>query len=124
MILPAPHRNLERTRVQQLYFIQYGTGIDLRGEDITKACIRAVRNAIGHNTIPSVPLLTDGDLSRLQVHIRLAVPAARDQIDQEAIRRTLPVGTVTFTIQEGGMATQNGVGEQAYIVNAAVEVAV
>lgn len=108
--------------MKQLYFIQFGTGIDLRGEDITKACIRAVRNAIGHNTIPSVPLLTDGDLGKLQVHIRLAVPTAHDRIDQEAIRRSLPVGTVSMTIQDGGMATQNGVGEQAYIVNAAVEV--
>lgn len=110
--------------MEQLYFIQFGTGIDLRGQSITKAAVRAVRDAIGHNTIPAVPLLTGGDHDRLKVHARLAVPAEADAIDLAAIREVLPVGTVSFEIIEGGMATRNGVGEQAYIVNAAVEVGI
>jgi len=108
--------------MDQLYFIQLGTGIDLRGQGITKAAIRAVRDAIGHNTIPAVPLLTEGDHDRLKVHVRLAVPAEADAVDLDAIREVLPVGTVSFEIVPTGMATRNGVGELAYIVNAAVEV--
>ena len=108
--------------MEQRYFIQFGSGIDLRGQSITKAAVRAVRDAVGRNTIPSVALLTGGDFDKLKVHVRLAVPADADAIDLEAIRAVLPVGTVSFEVTDGGMASQNGVGELAYIVNAAVEV--
>jgi hypothetical protein len=32
------------------------------------------------------------------------------------------VGTVTFEVIQGGMLTDNGIGDQALVVNAAVEV--
>jgi uncharacterized protein (TIGR02058 family) len=108
--------------VQQIYFIELGTGVDLRGQSATKAAVRAVRDAIGTNLIPSVPVLTGGDHDRLKVNIRLAVPLPDPEIDFDAIREVLPVGTVTFEIVQGGMLTNNGIGDQALIVNAAVEV--
>jgi uncharacterized protein (TIGR02058 family) len=108
--------------MQQLYFIQLGTGVDLRGQSLTKAAVRAVRDAIGTNLIPSVPLLTGADYDKLQVKVRLAVPVPGANIDLDAIREVLPVGTVTFEVIQGGMLTDNGIGDQALVVNAAVEV--
>ena len=108
--------------MQQIYFIELGTGVDLRGQSLTKAAVRAVRDAIGTNLIPSVPLLTGGDLDKLQVNIRLAVPDPNAMIDLDVVREVLPVGTVTFELVQGGMLTNNGIGDQALIVNAAVEV--
>jgi uncharacterized protein (TIGR02058 family) len=108
--------------MQQIYFIQLGTGVDLRGQSLTKAAVRAVRDAIGTNLIPSVPLLTGGDHDKLQVKVRLAVPDPEAGIDLDAIREVLPVGTVTFEVIQGGMLTDNGIGDQALVVNAAVEV--
>jgi uncharacterized protein (TIGR02058 family) len=108
--------------MKQIYFIQLGTGVDLRGQSLTKAAVRAVRDAIGTNLIPSVPLLTGGDFDKLQVKVRLAVPVPGASIDLDAIREVLPVGTVTFEVIQGGMLTDNGIGDQALVVNAAVEV--
>lgn len=122
MIRPAAHRTFAREHVQQIYFIELGTGVDLRGQSVTKAAVRAVRDAIGTNLIPSVPLLTGGDYGKLKVNIRLAMPDPSATIDYDAIREVLPVGTVTFEVVQGGMLTNNGIGDQALIVNAAVEV--
>jgi len=108
--------------MQQLYFIELGSGVDLRGQSLTKAAVRAVRDAIGHNLIPSVPLLTGGDYDKLQVHVKLAVPTPDDPIDFDAIREVMPVGTITFEVVQGGMITSNGIGDNAVMVNAAVEV--
>ena len=108
--------------MQQIYFIELGTGVDLRGQSLTKAAVRAVRDAIGTNLIPSVPLLTGGDFEKLQVNVRLAVPDTTAEIDYDAVREVFPVGTVTFELVQGGMLTNNGIGDQALIVNAAVEV--
>ncbi len=109
--------------MDQIYFIELGTGVDLRGGNPTKAAVRAVRDAIGRNLIPSVPQLTGGDFDKLQVLVKLAVPVD-GPIDEAAIREVLPVGTVSFEITQGGMATDNGIGDQALIVNAAVVVGV
>jgi uncharacterized protein (TIGR02058 family) len=110
--------------MQQIYFIELGTGVDLRGQSVTKAAVRAVRDAIGTNLIPSVPLLTGGDFDKLKVNVRLAVPDLTAEIDYDAVREVFPVGTVTFELVKGGMLTDNGIGDQALIVNAAVEVGI
>jgi len=38
--------------MQQLYSIELGTRVDLRGQSLTRTAVRAVRDAIGHNLIP------------------------------------------------------------------------
>ncbi len=109
--------------MKKIHFIELGTGVDLRGGSVAKAALRAVRNAIGHNLLPSVPDLVGGDLDRLQVLVKLAVPVD-GPIDEAAIRKVLPVGTVTFEVTRGGMVTDNGIGDQALMVNAAVVVGI
>ena len=40
--------------MNELHLVQLGMGVDLRGADTTKAAVRAVRNAIGHNLLPGI----------------------------------------------------------------------
>lgn len=118
--------------MRQVMFIELGMGADLHGQDVTKAAIRAVRNAIGHNSMPGMRTLVDGNSSRMQVHVRLAVPADADKLDLEAVRAVLPYGTVSFEVVQGGMLTPSGIvledkadrNDLIYIVNAAVEVGI
>ena len=112
-------------------FIQIGMGIDLHGQDVTKAAVRAVQNAIHHNSMPGLrPLLPEKSLDHMKVHVRLAVPAAHDKLDVDAVKAELPYGQVTCEIVDGGMLTSSGVvlkdkddqNDLVYVVIAAVEV--
>jgi uncharacterized protein (TIGR02058 family) len=118
--------------MKQIMFIELGMGADLHGQDVTKAAVRAVRNAIQHNSMPGMRVVTEGDAGRMKVHVRLAVPTDAERLDLEAVRAVLPYGEVTFEVVEGGMLTPHGVfladkgdrNDLIYVVNAAVEVGI
>lgn len=112
-------------------FIEIGMGIDLHGQNVTKAAIRAVQNAIHHNSMPGIrSVLPDGDLNQMKVHVRLAVPADKEQLDLGLVREELPYGQVSFEVIDGGMLTSSGIvlmdkedrNDLAYVVIASVEV--
>lgn len=112
-------------------FVEIGMGIDLHGQNVTKAAIRAVQNAIHHNSMPGIrTVLPDGDLNRMKVNVRLAVPADQEKLDLEAVREKLSYGQVTFEVVDGGMLTTSGIvlpdkedaNDLAYVVIASVEV--
>jgi uncharacterized protein (TIGR02058 family) len=113
-------------------FIELGMGADLHGQDVTKAAIRAIRNAIEHNSMPGMRSLVNDDPSRMKVRVRLAVPADKERLDFARLREVLPYGEVSFEVLDGGMLTSSGVflsdkgdrNDLIYIVNAAVEVGV
>ncbi|MFO1068124.1 MAG: Lin0512 family protein [Geminicoccaceae bacterium] len=117
--------------MNQVYVIELGMGADLHGQDVTKAAVRAVRNAIGHNSLPGMRIVV-GDGGKMKVNVRLAVPADADKLDIAAVKAVLPYGEVTVEVVSGGMLTDHGVflpdkgdrSGQIYIVNAAVEVGI
>jgi len=117
--------------MEKVMFIEIGTGIDLHGQDVTKAAARAVQNAIRHNSMPGLRSVLPGNsLDNMKVRVRLAVPADKDRLDLEAVRKELPYGQVTFEVIDGGMLTSSGIvlpdkddrNDLIYVVNAAVEV--
>lgn len=112
-------------------FIETGMGIDVHGQDITKAAVRAVKNAIHYNSMPGLrSVLPGNDLNNMRVNVRLAVPCDKEKLDIEAVKNTLPFGIVTVEVVDGGMLTTSGVvleekgdkNDLMYIVIAAVEV--
>ena len=117
--------------MNKIMFIEIGMGIDLHGQNVTKAAVRAVQNAIHHNSMPGIrSVLPDGDLNNMKVHVRLAVPADKEQLDLAIVREELPYGKVTFEVVDGGMLTSSGIvladkddrNDLAYVVIASVEV--
>jgi uncharacterized protein (TIGR02058 family) len=118
--------------MRQVMFVELGMGADLHGQDVTKAAVRAVRNAIERNSMPGMRGLVDGDTSRMQVRVNLAVPADAEKLDHDAVRAVFPYGQVTIVVGPGGMLAPSGIfladkgdaSEMIYIVNAAVEVGV
>ena len=110
----------------QVLFVELGMGVDLRGQDATKAAVRAVRDAIGRNTVPGMAALLEGGGKRMAVLVRLAAPVAAGPIDGAAVAAVLPVGEVTVEVAPGGMLAPNGAagGAMLCVVNAAVEVAI
>ena len=110
----------------QAMLIELGMGVDLQGQDTTKAATRAVRDAIGRNYLPGVRRMLEASGGRMLVHVRLGVPAEAVQPDLATIKATLPYGEVTVEVAPGGMLVPNGLddGGRICVVNAAVEVAV
>ncbi|GAA0608030.1 Lin0512 family protein [Virgibacillus siamensis] len=117
--------------MEQILFIQTGTGMDVHGQDVTKAAVRAMEDAIYRNSMPGIEKsLPDQKLENMKVNIRLAVPLDRSKLDKDKVKEVLPYGTVTIDVTDGGMATSSGIiledkddeNDLMYIVNAAVEV--
>jgi len=122
---------LSEVNLDNVFFVQIGTGVDLHGQDITKAAIRAVEDAIRSNSMPGLrAVLPGGSIDNMSVNVRLAVPCDGDKLDIARIKSVLPYGRVTVEVVEGGMLTSSGVvlpdkqdkNDLIYIVNAAVEV--
>lgn len=117
--------------MEKIMFIETGMGIDVHGQDITKASIRAIKNAIHYNSMPGIrSVLPDNQLENMRVHVKLAVPCDEEKLDIEEVKKVLPYGKVTVEVMKGGMLTTSGIvlsdkgdkNDLMYIVVAAVEV--
>lgn len=111
--------------MDRLMFIELGMGADLQGQDPTRASVKAIKDAIGHNYLPGMRTLVD-EGHVMKVHVRLGVPAAAGQVDLEAVKAALPHGEVTLEVVEGGLLSPSGTPEHGNlcVVVAAVEVGV
>ncbi|GGP08494.1 Lin0512 family protein [Oceanobacillus neutriphilus] len=117
--------------MEQMIFIQTGTGVDLHGQDVNQASERAVINAIYMNSMPGIQnSLPDQDLNNMKVNVKLGIPRDMEHLDEERIKKLIPYGIVTVEKLEGGLAATSGIflsdqedkNDLMYIVNAVVEV--
>jgi uncharacterized protein (TIGR02058 family) len=117
--------------MEQVLFIEIGTGVDLHGQDVTVASVRAARDAICRNSLPGLRrILPGGDLGRMKVHVILGVPYRHEEVDIEAVQRVFPYGQVSVEVRQGGLVARSGVtlpeqgdkNDDMVIVNAVVEV--
>jgi len=117
--------------MERIFFIELGMGTDLHGQNITKAAVRVVQNAIPRNSMPGIrAMLPGGTLDQMKVNVKLAVPCDKDRLDLDAVKAVLPYGQVTIDVQDGGMLTSSGivlpdkddVNDLIYVVVASVEV--
>ncbi|WP_087972264.1 Lin0512 family protein [Oceanobacillus rekensis] len=117
--------------MENLLFIETGTGVDVHGQDVNIASERAVMNAIHVNSMPGMrKILPNGDLNKMRVNVKLGLPRDLGKLDQNKIKELIPYGTVTVEVMAGGMATSSGIfleeqqdkNDLMYIVNAVVEV--
>ncbi|MBX6322443.1 MAG: Lin0512 family protein [Rhodospirillaceae bacterium] len=110
--------------MKQVMFVELGMGVDLQGQDTTKAAVRAVKDAIGRNYLPGIRRLVE-EGARMVADVRLAVPPQADTPDMAAVKAALPHGEINVEVVPGGMLTPNGLGTgDICVVNAAVTVAV
>ncbi|WP_394219645.1 Lin0512 family protein [Halobacillus trueperi] len=117
--------------MDHLMFIQTGMGTDVHGQDVTKASIRAIKNAIHTNSMPGIrSVLPEESLDNMKINVKLAVPCDLDKLDFNQVKDAIPYGEVNIEVMEGGMLTTSGIvledkqdkNDLMYIVNAAVEV--
>ena len=90
------------------YILEVGTGIDLHGEDETKAAQRAVKDAISHSSMVGLgQLFKIGSFKEmsdaLMVDVTIATPNP-ERVDGDAVLSVLPEGERRIDIVEGGMS--------------------
>jgi uncharacterized protein (TIGR02058 family) len=101
--------------------LQIGMGTDIRGADYTKAAVRALRDALWHNSL-SVADALGLDVDAMQVEVTIGVPHP-DKVDRAAVLAVLPHGTGTVTVVDGGLEIPNDAGTNSTVIaNAAAVV--
>lgn len=101
--------------------LEMGMGNDLHGGDYTKAALRAVQDAIHHSSLSMVRSL-GVDSKTMQVDVTIGVQKP-DQVDAEAVKTSLPHGTVSVKVVKGGLdVPDEAFDDVAVIASAAVEV--
>mmetsp|Transcript_6421 Transcript_6421/g.11746 ORF Transcript_6421/g.11746 Transcript_6421/m.11746 type:complete len:180 (+) Transcript_6421:48-587(+) len=106
----------ERINSDRVFFIELGFGNDSHGQSSTKAAVRACRNAIEFNSIPSINrLIPDGGYNALKLDVLLAVPSKyRAGLDLDEVAKIFPYGNVRFEIQDGGMVAPSGIAIEKF----------
>jgi len=94
--------------------LELGMGTDIRGADPTKAAVRALRDALWHNSLSiadAVGLPTDS----MRVEVRIGVPHP-EKVDKAQVLAVLPHGTGTVEIVEGGLEIPNDAGTDSMLL--------
>ena len=101
--------------------LEIGMGTDIRGGDYTKAAVRALRDALWHNSLTVAGALGKSS-DDMQVEVLIGVPKPQ-LVDTQQVLAVLPHGTGTVAVVEGGLEIANDEGTSATIVaNAAAVV--
>lgn len=82
--------------------LEIGMGTDIRGGDSTKAAVRALRDALWHNSLGIAELVGQSS-DDMRVDVTIGVPRP-ESVDHAAVLAVLPHGTGTVTVVEGGLA--------------------
>jgi uncharacterized protein (TIGR02058 family) len=83
------------------YVLEFGMGVDLHGDDCTKAACRAVFDAVRHSSLPLLQEIRERGGTML-VDVTVAVPDPAT-VDLETVKRELPHGEVTVQAVSGGL---------------------
>ena len=94
--------------------LEIGMGTDIRGTDSTKAAVRALRDALWHNSLAIAPALGKR-LDEMIVDVLIGVPRP-ETVDTAAVLAVLPYGKGTVTVVEGGLEIKNDEGTDGTLI--------
>jgi uncharacterized protein (TIGR02058 family) len=98
----------------QRMVLEIGMGTDIRGADYTKAAVRALRDALWHNSL-TIGVAVGQDVDAMQVEVLIGVPKP-DLVDKDQVLAILPHGTGTVTLVEGGLEIPNDAGTSSTVI--------
>ena len=94
--------------------LEIGMGTDIRGGDYTKAAVRALRDALWHNSL-TVATAVGKSSDDMQVEVLIGVPEP-ELVDKNEVLAVLPHGTGTVKVVEGGLEIANDAGTGSMVV--------
>lgn len=100
---------------------EFGRGSSLRRQDYTEAAIRAVKDALWHNSI-NLAELFGVEKSAMLIDVEIAV-AEPGRVDADAVKAVFPYGQIAVSCTRGGLDVPRPDGQPTVIANAAISVA-
>jgi len=94
--------------------LEFGMGTDIRGADPTKAACRALRDALWHNSL-SIATALGQPAEAMMIDVHIGVPHP-EKVDKAQVLATLPYGTGTVTVVEGGLEVHNDAGTDSTLI--------
>ncbi len=99
---------------RQRMVTEIGMGTDIRGVDPTKAAVRALKDALWHNSLsPAKALGLDTDSMWVEVTIGVPEP---ERVDTQAVLDVLPHGTGMVAVVDGGLRIDSDGGDDATLI--------
>ncbi len=103
------------------FLTEMGMGVDVHGADNTLAAERAVFDAIHHSSLHFFRAL-EKTADDMEIDLKIGVPDP-SSVDLQRVAKALPYGTVTITVEKGGLEIHNDEGNDSIIIaNAGVVV--
>ena len=100
--------------------LEIGMGTDIRGGDDTKAAVRALRDALWHNSL-SVAAALGLDVDSMRVEVTIGTPHP-EKVDKAQVLAVLPHGTGTVAVVLGGLEIPNDEGTNVTLLAQAAAV--
>jgi uncharacterized protein (TIGR02058 family) len=101
--------------------VEIGMGTDLTGADYTKAAVRALRDALWHNSLTIATAAGQG-ADDMFVEVTVGVPKP-ELVDKDAVLAVLPHGKGKVEVVKGGLEIMNDAGTNLTVMaNAAAAV--
>jgi uncharacterized protein (TIGR02058 family) len=100
---------------------EMGMGTSLRRQDYTEAAVRAVKDALWHNSI-NLAELFGRDKAEMLIDLEIGVQQP-DRVDTAALAAVFPYGQVLVSVVKGGLDVPRADGgKPTVIANAAISV--
>jgi uncharacterized protein (TIGR02058 family) len=118
--------------MKKRFIVEFGTGADLHGGNVTKAAGKALRDAISHcclSGLTEVANVKDA-VNNLSIEVKIATPNKEALNLEEALKSLPPYRNITAEVVDGGMTVRGthapslGEGDTITIVNAAITVCI
>ena len=94
--------------------VELGMGTDLTGADYTKAAIRALKDALWHNSLNIANAI---GMSPHDMHVKVRVGVPKPElVDKAAVAAVLPYGKSTVEVVEGGLEIMNDEGTNLTVI--------
>ncbi|MEN9755636.1 MAG: hypothetical protein RLZ07_2018 [Pseudomonadota bacterium] len=94
--------------------VEIGMGTDLRGSDYTKAAIRALKDALWHNSL-TIANAAGQAPENMFVHVLIGVPKP-EAVDKNEIIGVLPYGKASVEVVQGGLEIMNDEGTNLTVI--------
>lgn len=103
------------------FVTEFGMGVDLRGQDYTKAAVRAVKDALHRNSVTAARAI-GREPEDMVIRCTIGVPKP-DAVATAEVAKAFPYGKITVVAEAGGLDQgKPDTGGVTTIAVAAVEV--